>query len=277
VALVCLSQASVIIRWSGTDPLLLGAWRLLVAGLVLLVWSQRYLPEVKLRSRDFKKVVAAGFAFFVHLFSYAYAAHNTSISHLMLIFSVNPVTTALGSWLFFKEKMSVRQGFAYLLALVGIYVLAHEKQGTGEIFGDLVAIVAAITFSIYALLSKWARHDLPNSVFASRMYLAGAGFFFLTAILSGIPLMPEANHDWVGIGLLALFPTLLGHGIFTMSMKYIPLYILSLGKLLEPAMAALTAFLLFGEKLSLSAMTSFVLIVSAVILVIIQKPQGNLT
>ncbi len=269
VALVCLSQASVIIRWSGTDALILGAWRLLFAGAILFGWSKIYLPKEKVGTNDLRKIIAAGFAFFVHLYSYAYSAHHTSISHLMLIFSLNPVTTAMGSWLFFKEKMTFRQGVSYLLALVGIYLLAREKQGSSEITGDMVAIVAAITFSAYALLSKWARRDLSNSVFASRMYFAGSAFFFLTAVLSGvIPPVPVASSGWIGIGLLTIFPTLLGHGIFTLSMKHIPLHVLSLGKLLEPAMAAISAFILFGESLTTAAILSFVLIVTAVVLVV---------
>jgi drug/metabolite transporter (DMT)-like permease len=269
IALVCLSQASVIIRWSGTDPLILGAWRLLFAGLILFSWSKVYLPHERLRSTDHRKIIAAGFAFFVHLFSYAYSAHHTSISHLMLIFSLNPVTTAMGSWLFFKEKMTRRQAFAYVLALVGIYILAREKQGSGKMAGDMMAVVAAITFSAYALLSKWARRDLSNSVFASRMYFAGSAFFFITAIFTGLtPPIPSFTQGWMGIGLLTIFPTLLGHGVFTLSMKHIPLPVLSLGKLIEPAMAAVTAYLLFSEQLSKSAVISFVVIIAAVALVL---------
>jgi drug/metabolite transporter (DMT)-like permease len=272
LALVCLSQASVIIRWSGTDPLVLGGWRLLFAGAILWSWSRVYLPTAKVGQQDLRKIIAAGFSFFLHLFSYAYAAHHTSISHLMLIFSLNPVTTAFGSWIFFNEKMTRRQGWAYLLALIGIYLLAREKQGSVQIVGDLMAIVAAILFSAYALLSKWARRDLANSVFASRMYFAGSGFFFLTAVLMGSTPLPTSANGWPGIALLTLFPTLLGHGVFTLCMKHIPLPVLSLGKLIEPALAAITAFLLFGETLSASAVLSFVLIVSAVVLVVKEKP-----
>ena len=271
IALVSLSQASVIIRWSATDPLILGAWRLFFAGTILWVWSQWKRPQERVTSKDRRKIMAAGFAFFVHLFSYAYAAHHTSISHLMLIFSLNPVTTAMGAWLFFKEKMTLRQGLAYLFALLGIYILAREKQGTTQIEGDIMAIVAAMTFSAYALLSKWARRDLSNSVFASRMYFAGSFFFIVAIALTGTSLTPEEGRGWTGVGLLTLFPTLLGHGIFTLTLRHIPLHVLSLGKLIEPGLAAISAFFLFNEALSEAALTSSVLIVGAVVLVIFKK------
>jgi drug/metabolite transporter (DMT)-like permease len=271
LALISLSQASVIIRWSQTNPLLLGSWRLLFAGLVLWGWSRVNLPPARLSQNDLRKIIAAGFAFFVHLFSYAYAAHHTSISHLMLIFSLNPVTTAFGSWIFFNERMTRRQVWAYLLALIGIYLLAREKQGSVQLTGDLMAIVAAVTFSAYALLSQWARRDLANSVFASRMYLAGSAFFFLATLLMGVSPLPTATHGWVGILLLTLFPTLMGHGVFTLCMRHIPLPVLSLGKLIEPAIAAVSAFLLFGETLSTAAVVSFLVIVSAVVLVIKER------
>lgn len=275
LALISLSQSSVIVRWSGTDSLVLGAWRLLFGGLILYSWSQFRLKKQKLNRSDYRKLVAAGFAFFVHLFTYAYSAHHTSISHLMLIFSLNPVTTAMGSWLFFKEKMTVRQGWAYLLALFGIYILAREKQGSGEIVGDMVAIVSVITFSAYALLSRWARRDLPNSVFASRMYFVGAVFFFLTLLLFGLSPFPEQSKGWTAILLLTVFPTLLGHGIFTLAMKHIPLYILSLGKLIEPPMAAVTAFLLFHETLTATSLVSFIVVIAAVVLVLRQERRSR--
>lgn len=273
LALLTLSQSGVIIRWSETNALILGAWRLLFAGMILYFWSRWRRSHEKVNKQDQRKIIAAGFAFFIHLFSYAYAAHTTSIAHLMLIYSLNPVTTAMGSWLFFKEKLTRRQGTAYVLALIGIYLLAREKQGTSQILGDMLAIVAAVAFSAYALISQWARRGLSNSVFASRMYFAGSAFFFLTAFLSGTPLVADSSKGWMGIALLTVFPTLLGHGIFTLTMKHIPMIILSIGKLIEPVFSAFSAYLLFGENISSSALISFAIIIGAVVLVV--KPQRS--
>lgn len=272
IALICLSQSSIIIKWSAADPLLLGAWRLLFAGMILYLVSLKSTGAKGISVSHQKKIIAAGFAFFVHLFTYAYSAQHTSISHLMMLFSINPLTTALGSWLFFKEKFTRRQGAAYIIALMGIYLLAREKQGTSEIIGDVIALVAALTFSIYALLSQRVRHDLPNTLFASRLYLFGSLFFFIATWIIGTDPFPIETQSWKGIALLTLFPTLLGHGIFTYSMKKIPLYVLSLGKLIEPALAAISAFVLFGESLSPSSLISFVMIIAAVSLVVV-KPS----
>lgn len=242
------------------------------AGLILLIGSKIYLPKERLTSTDHRKIVAAGFAFFIHLFTYAYSAHHTSIAHLMLIFSLNPVTTAIGSWIFFREKMTRIQILSYILALLGIYILAREKQGTSEIIGDAIAMASAITFSAYALLSHWARRSISNVVFSSRMYLIGAFFFFITLILFG-PGSIVANNSkgWIAIALLTIFPTLLGHGIFTFVIRHIPLPILSIGKLLEPGLAAITAFLIFQESLSPAVVASSVLIFVSVILIVTIK------
>jgi drug/metabolite transporter (DMT)-like permease len=158
-----------------------------------------------------------------------------------------------------------------VLALLGIYILAREKQGGAQIEGDMVAIISAVTFSAYAILSKWARRDLSNSIMSSRMYFAGAIFFLLGAILSGAPLLPVTDKGLIGIALLTVFPTLMGHGIFTLVMNHIPLYVLSLGKLIEPGIAAISAYFLFAESLSMAALASSALIVSAVVLVVMKK------
>lgn len=271
ISLFCLSQSGVIIRWSEENPLILGAWRLLMGGLILMAGDLFLNSKNKspISIKELKYILLAGFAFFLHLYSYAYSAHHTSISHLMLIFSINPLTTAIGSWIIFKEKLTTRKFLAYLLALLGIYILAREESGNSDIFGDLMAVVAAITFTIYALFSQKARQSLPNTIFISRMYLVGSIFFFLAIFLYGLSPIPNSEQSWNGIFALTVFPTLIGHGIFIYSLKHIPLYVLSLGKLIEPAMAAITAYFTFGEYLSGASFLSFAIIVISVAMVVI--------
>lgn len=268
-SLLSLSQSSVIVRWSQTDPLVLGAWRLLIAGLFFYIWSRREKVHRPPNGADNKRIIWAGFIFFLHLYSFAYASHHTSIAHVMLIYSINPVSTALGNRLFFNQAISPRQVVAYLLAALGIFILAREKTGgLVSVEGDFAAFFSAVTFSAYALLSQRARESLPNAVYTARLYLIGSVFFFVFAFLQpGLSLVPLHSQGLGGILLLTVFPTIIGHGGFILCLGRLNINFLSLGKLIEPCFSALSAYYLFGEEISKAVLPAFVLIAGAVMLI----------
>jgi drug/metabolite transporter (DMT)-like permease len=283
IALISLSQASIIIRWSQTDPLLLGIWRLFLAAMVLrsfalISLNRKRLPQnsaqvsAQLSSRQWRNIILTGVFFFVHLYSYAWAAHHTTIAHLMLIYSINPVFTAIGNLVFFKEKITWRLIAAFVLAFLGLYFLVVSKteQGNQSWDGDWAAVLAAITFSAYALLSKHSRKSIPNSIFTSTFYGIASMCFLLATLGVGLNPFPQEPNSWMAIVLLALFPTILGHGIFTYCMNFIDIQILSLGKLIEPIMSATSAWLLFGEPITTYHVLSFLLIATGISLVLIK-------
>lgn len=278
IALISLSQASIIIRWSQTDPLLLGIWRLFFAAMVLRSFaffkiSKSQRPQIS--THQWRIIIFTGIFFFVHLYSYAWAAHHTTIAHLMLIYSINPIFTAIGNLMFFKEKITWRLVLAFALAFVGIYFLVTNKsnQGNHTLTGDFAAILAAITFSAYALMSKHSRKSIPNSIFTSAFYGVASLCFLLTTLRLSINPIPESPRSWVAIVLLAVFPTILGHGIFTYCMNFIDIQILSLGKLIEPIFSATSAWLLFGEPITTYHVISFLLIATGISLVLRKYPK----
>lgn len=276
IALVALSQSSVIIRWSQTDPLILGIWRLFFAALVLKSWvllqkSSEF--KTRISSSQWRNIILTGIFFFIHLYSYAYAAHHTTIAHLMLIFAINPIITAVGNLIFFKERITRHLIIAFILAFGGIYylVINNLTSASYNLQGDLIAMLAAISFSAYALFSKHSRKTIPNSIFTSAFYAVASICFLVTSLLLSVDPMPPSSHSWVAIFLLAIFPTMLGHGIFTYCMNYIDLHLLSLAKLVEPILSALSAWILFGEPITFQHIISFALISSGISLVLIKK------
>jgi drug/metabolite transporter (DMT)-like permease len=276
IALISLSQASIIIRWSQTDPLILGIWRLFLAALVLKSWTLLQKSENfknRVTPEQWRNIILTGIFFFIHLYSYAYAAHHTTIAHLMLLYSINPIFTAIGNLIFFKEKITLRLVAAFLLSFGGIYYLVSNNlaEPNYNLHGDLIAILAAITFTAYALFSKHSRKSLPNSIFTSAFYGVASLCFLIGSLTLSVNPMPPTSNSWIAIFLLAIFPTMLGHGIFTYCMNFIDIQILSLGKLIEPIMSAISAWVIFGEPITIQHIVAFVLISSGITLVLLNE------
>ncbi len=239
----------------------LGFWRLATASVIMCSWvfafKKERLPHFEKR---FLWVIASGFFFFAHLWTYKYAAKNTSIANTMIFFATNPVWTTIGSILLFKEIFTFRLALAYLLAIIGILILvAKQFQLQSASFpGDISAIASAILFSAYILTGKQARLYYSNSIYASFQYLTCAVFFLICVLISGHSLTGYNQMSWVAVLGLVFLPTLLGHLSFSYLMNWMNLSLMSCGKLIEPVLASLIAYYLFAETLTLQSVIAFV-------------------
>lgn len=279
VALVSLSQASVIIKWSQTEPLILGSWRLLFASIFLRAFYQLTKKSTdhyyRISNHQWKIIIATGFLFFLHLYSYAFSVHRIPIAHAMLIYSCNPIFTSMGNLIFFRERITKYHLSSFAICFLGIYFLIFNKFDNTEVnlAGEIGVLIAAITFSAYSLLSKHVRRQLPNSLVTSSFYAVASIFFFIsTYFFIGNPI-PSTDNSWIGIILLAVFPTILGHSSYTYCMNYIDIQVLSLGKLVEPILSAISAFIVFGEPISIQHGISFICIAVGISIIILHTKQ----
>ncbi|PIS10827.1 MAG: hypothetical protein COT73_07255, partial [Bdellovibrio sp. CG10_big_fil_rev_8_21_14_0_10_47_8] len=125
VAIVSLSQAANLVRLAQAPALMIGFWRLLGAGLIMfgLKWlnsrrqNQSFLEYPP--RETWRWTFLSGSLFFVHLWTFFVAAQTTSIATCMILFASNPIFTAIGSWIFLKDRFEKRHGVAFALAFTG--------------------------------------------------------------------------------------------------------------------------------------------------------------
>lgn len=274
ISLVSLASSPVIIKWSGANPQAMGFWRLFVSA-CLLSWAIVPSKNREILTRSpFKYTLLAGLFFFLHLWTYMQAAHNTSIAHMVIIYATNPLFAALGSTLWLKEPFNRRILWAYPLALLGLYILMQERLNQPQqMYGNLMALVSAIFHSGYFLLSQKSRLRLPNTLFSFSLYGITALFFSISAIGLQTTLWPLNEKFILSIALLVLIPTLLGHFLMTQLMTLIPVSTLSFSKLIEPGISSVLAFWVLKEDLSSNTLLAFLLTLTAVIIVLRNKYQ----
>ncbi len=108
ISIFCLSQSALWVKWTHAPIETLGFWRLGLAFVILFLYfrPKDFLRKQPFHMRSLVFAILAGVFFFAHLWTYKYAALNTRIANSMIIFSTNPIYTALASVLFFREKIS---------------------------------------------------------------------------------------------------------------------------------------------------------------------------
>lgn len=262
LAIFSLSQSAVLIKFSGIPPATLGFWRLLGASaILLLIRSFKTSPkEVSKRILDNKKwIFFTGVFFYLHLWSYSYSAQTTSVANCMILFSLNPLFTALGAKVFFREPLEKSVIVSYLFAFFGLYFLLHDKMALhgSSWLGEFSALASGVLYSLYALLSKRGRTQINNWDFGIGTYFVCGLCFFITTQVLNTPLTGYSEASWLALVGTILIPTLLGHSLFTYLVNYLNINWMSCGKLLEPTISAVIAFFVFKEVISLSTVLAF--------------------
>ncbi|GIL16505.1 MAG: permease [Oligoflexia bacterium] len=263
IAILCLSQAASLARLAHAPPEAIGFWRLLFASLAmaLIAIFQKELRSVwqDIRTKSLLYPSLSGFFFFLHLWTYKYSAINTTIANCMIIFAINPLFTAAGATVFLKEHFQKKLIFAYILAVFGIYQLVHHnlRFDSDYLWGDISALFSAVLFSAYVLTGRKAREIHTTKGYTFLVY-GLASFCFLTlALVKKTELTNYPAQTWMAIAGLVLFPTLLGHALFSYLMKHMNLNWMSCGKLIEPVLSSIVAIWLFQENLTTSTWIAF--------------------
>ncbi len=262
LALFALSTAA---NWAKLNQMpveVLGFYRLGIAGSILALWIllKKPLSKPKLDVKIFWGI-ASGFFFFLHLWTYMFAARNTPVANMMIIFSSNPVWASMGAIAFFGEKLNRRLIISYFLALCGVYLLVAHNLNlvAGSFYGNLSAILSAVFYAAYMLTGKRARHFHDNTQYALINYTTCASLFALFALGKGANFTGYSDISWISVLGLVCLPTFLGHFSFTYLVKHMDLSLLTCGKLIEPVIASIIAYFIFRENISPNAWFAFAL------------------
>lgn len=274
LAVLCLSLPALLIRGARAPIEAIGFWRLILACAVLAPWA--WGRREAWSAPTARRVALAGAFFFLHLWTFTWAVSHTTVANLMLAFSTHPVWTGLGAWLLFRERHGRHELAALVLAGTGVAVLfaGSASLGAAGLAGDLSALLSAIFFSAWALIGRRVRPGLDNVSYLFVAYGSAAVLFLALGSAKGAAWTGYPAATWAALAGLAFAVSLGGHGLFTYLLNEYGVLALSCAKLVEPVLAALGAFWLFGEPLSPRLGAAFLLIAAGVV-VLLSSPVSR--
>ncbi len=261
-SILILSQSANFIRYASAHAAAIGFWRLLMATVVLLpiVLYKKQWRQITHASTKIKlQILLTSILLYIHFFFWFLSVQKTSIANSMILFSTNPLFTAIGAWIFFREKMARRHFVALLFCFAGIFWMVKDSLAFNpEHFqGDVLGFFCAIAFSAYVLSGKSLRHKMDNPPFALATYFFCSLFFLATMLYLRLPMLQYDGKTWAAYAALAIGSTLLGHSLFTHCLQYFNVNLMSCSTLVEPIFSALMANYLFGEPIRNSAVVGF--------------------
>lgn len=261
LALLSLSTSANLAKLNQMPPEILGFWRLALATILLVTYQViKKTFEPLAFNQKTKWIFISGFFFFLHLWTYKYAAKHTLVSNTMVLFATNPIWASLGGLLYFNEKIYRRVYIAYFFALLGIlYLVWSNLQFSPEFTGgNISALISALFYSAYMLTGKKARQTFSNQVYSTYQFMTCAVFFLIASLYSGHDFIDHYNQaSWLAVAGLVILPTFLGHFILNHLVSTLNLGILSCGKLIEPVLASIMAYFIFQESVTTSFFIPF--------------------
>lgn len=251
------------------DPVMLVAYRFLLAGIVLL-------PFILATKRSFFHHFKRGLALSVILWllyvpqtiglGYTTASNSGFITGLFVLF------VPIFQRTIFKAKPTIMEIIAAAVSLAGLWVLTGGLQDINT--GDVLTLLAAVTYALHVLYSdKYIKSGSDAFVLSCQQFIIIGLLSFLTGLIFDLPMTTGSGSVWWIILFLALFPTLSAFVIQLMAQKITTPLKVSLIFALEPVFAAIFAWTLGGETPVVHRALGGLLIFSALIISSLPAPR----
>jgi drug/metabolite transporter (DMT)-like permease len=253
-----ISFSALFVRLSTAPAMAIATYRLLFTFLLLSpVALLRHRDDIRTMDWPRRRLAAAsGICLALHFVTWFTSLKYTSVASSVVLVTIQPVFVVLGSWLFFREKISRTAMIGGSLALCGSFIIgASDFQLDMRAFwGDLLALGAAVLVSGYILIGRRLRSGVSLPAYTFFTYGSSTLVLVLASLATKTPFAPYPARDWLIFLALAVVCTILGHTVFNWVLRYVQASVVSVSVLGEPLGAIVWASLFLKEYPTLRQM-----------------------
>lgn len=200
------------------------------------------------------------------LITWAYSLTQTGVANANLLHNFTPFFVVLGGWLFLKRQVESKFLIGLIIALIGVSCLSLEDFNLSLITltGDMIALASALFYAINLMATEKLRNKFSTTTVLLWELIFKAVMMLPIVLLLQDQFIPSSLDVWLSVSALGFLaavvaPWLMFYYINTFSSEAISLFLLS-----EPLVAAMLAFGIFGEALSLVQWITFPIILGGI-------------
>lgn len=239
------------------DPFSISFFRTAIAFVFYLVFFGR-------KDRSVLKIDGKGLIFCavygILSFGMAFVAYNIAVSRIpiavatVLMFT-SPVWVIIFSRIFFGERLTVRKGTAIALSLAGCFLISKGYKLDNldmDLLGVAFAVVAGITFALQVVMPRFVEERYSkDTLLIYGFFFASVFLLFFMDFTNTSQVLQGENLHGMGINLfiLGVFNTVIPNAAYVKSTEYVEASTGSIIISMEPLVAAVLAYLTFGEIL----------------------------
>jgi drug/metabolite transporter (DMT)-like permease len=270
--------------------LVLTYWRELFVAVSLfgiLFFSRRDLIRVERRHLPLLTLYGLVLMLFNSTWALSVAINGAAVATVLAYSSA--AFTALLGWLLLKESLDLPKVIAVVLSVGGIALVSNALDpalwalNTG---GILAGVLSGLSYALYSLMGRYSSQRGINP-WTSLLYIFAIGSVFMLAANLGLgQYLPggaktaadmfwlgNAWSGWLVLLVLAMVPTLMGFGLYNVSLHYLPSSVANLILTSEPIVTSAIAYFMFGEILTPIQILGAALILAGVVLIRLTRKE----
>lgn len=192
-----------------------------------------------------------------------------SLSYVLFVFVIEIL---IGT-----ERLSVKKGFALLIAFVGFIIIV--MPGESQKIDMVVMSLGFLTSVLYAiqmiLVGKGGAKNVPTEILFIYMSVPTLICTFVSMLLSSESLFPNSISQWAIILWMAVMNMYLSRLFFYKSIRLIGTSLASLVDMLEPFVAAAFSFVFLSEYPTINVIMGTILILLSIVWISKEKSAEN--
>ena len=204
--------------------------------------------------------VLGGLVMSLSFIAFVVSMSITSVANVVFIISTQTMFLAIFGYFYLKEKVSLISFFSIVLAMGGITIMVGDSLSTGSLWGNIVALVIPINFSILVMIIRKNKNlDMVPAIFYSGIF----------SIIYGLILSESfvfTSHDLLMGFFLGVPQLAFGFICITIGSRTTPSTTIGLLMLTETLFAPVWVWIFLNEIPPLSVLIGGCVIITAIIL-----------
>lgn len=168
------------------------------------------------------------------------AVYYTTAANVVFIIALNPMFTALLSWIFLKERPALSTFITMAVMIIGVGLIAGDGMEGGHLLGDALSVLSSFSIACAITIGRASRRDMGFASLLSAVIPAAAGLYHL------VPSGFSIDHPgWILLDGVVLMP--LSFWCLATGTRFLSAPEVAMFYLLETILAPIWVWLIFAE------------------------------
>ncbi len=249
------------------NPYAITFWRFFIGSFILIPPAIKKIKKngIHLTGMDFVKMILLGILFIcismILLQVGVKAADSPAL--IAIVFSANSIFTIAFAVIINKEKLNLNKTLALIFGIVGVLLCADFSSGT-NLTSILLGLLAAITFSLYTVLSKKYSSKTGGIIQSAVVFLTGSIVLLIALLILKVNLIVPMSGSTLPILIyLGLGVTGLGYACYFAGIDAGGVIMGSLAFFIKPILTPFVTLIINGVPLSFKVFLAVACIVLA--------------
>jgi len=249
------SMGGLLIKLIDWHPFAIAGMRSFIASLVILAFIKRPVFHFSFAQ------VAAAVSYAVTMILFVMANKTTTAANAILLQYIAPVLTAFIGAALLKERTRMEHWISILFVAAGMIIMFMDEIGGGQMFGNIIALCSALTFSLYFVFMRMQKEGSPFESNILAHWITAGACLAVSLFLPAPHITLKASAAMLVLGAVQMgIPSIL----ISIGIKRISALSANLIAVIEPVFNPVWVFLIIGEFPGWNTVVGGAVIITAV-------------